>query len=74
MPVTTCEQALSTIYAVPQVASVVKGIAATIAVSDVAISGDTATLTWSAKVAGQTPTVKSQLRRIAGQWRVVDIR
>jgi hypothetical protein len=73
LPATTCEDALAAIYAVPGAAEVADGIARTTRVEDVAVTGDTASVTWSGEVAGERVTVTSDMRRVDGAWKLVDV-
>jgi hypothetical protein len=68
----SCEEAFETIYATPGAPEVADGIAATAQIQDVRVDGDVATISWSAEVEGQRPTVTNDLRRIDGQWRLLD--
>jgi len=68
----TCEEALTAVYAIPGAAETVDKIVAGATVQGVTVSGDTATITWSAEVNGTRNSTTSQLRRIDGEWRLVD--
>ncbi|TQM03886.1 hypothetical protein [Pseudonocardia kunmingensis] len=68
----TCEEALTAVYAIPGAAETVDGIVQGAQVQGVVVTGDTASITWSAEVNGARNTVTSQLRRVDGQWRLVD--
>jgi hypothetical protein len=68
----TCEEALTAVYAIPGAAETVDGIVKGAAVQGVSVTGDNASITWSAQVNGARNTVTSQLRRVDGQWRLVD--
>jgi hypothetical protein len=37
------------------------------------VDGDTATISWSAEAQGQRRTVQSDLRRIDGEWRLLEL-
>lgn len=67
-----CVAAFEIIYATPGAAELADGTTTTTEIQDVTISGDTATVTWSAEVQGRRPTVTSDLRLIDGGWRLVD--
>jgi len=68
----TCEEALTAVYAIPGAAETVDGIVQGAQVQGVVVTGDNASITWSAEVNGARNTVTSQLRRVDGQWRLVD--
>jgi ABC-type transport system substrate-binding protein len=68
----TCEEAFTTIYAIPGAAEAADGIARSAEIQDITVNGDDATITWSAEVQGQRPTVTNGVRRIDGQWRLLD--
>ncbi len=68
----TCEEALTAVYALPGAAETVDGIVKGATVQSVSITDDVASITWTAEVKGTRNTVTSQLRRIDGQWRLVD--
>ncbi|MEA2685791.1 MAG: hypothetical protein QOE93_986, partial [Actinomycetota bacterium] len=69
-----CEEALTAIYSTPGAAELADGITATIEISDVAVDGDKATITWSAEVSGNRITpAPSTMRLIDGEWKIVDI-
>jgi hypothetical protein len=68
----TCEEAMAAFYAAPGAARVADGVARTTEVQEVAVVGDTASVTWSGEAAGQRRTVTTGMRRIAGRWLVVD--
>lgn len=70
--VSSCEQALNTIYATPGAAGIVEGIARSTTVEGVAVNGDQGSVTWSADLRGTRTTVTSELRRIGGDWKLVD--
>jgi hypothetical protein len=67
-----CVEAFEIIYATPGAAELADATTTSAVIQDVAVSGDTATVTWSAEVQGQRPTVTSDLRLIDGDWRLVD--
>ncbi|WP_219419684.1 hypothetical protein [Pseudonocardia nigra] len=69
----SCEEAFSTIYAVPGAAEIADEIAETAQIQDIAVTGDDATITWSAQSQGARPTVINGLRRIDGEWRLLDV-
>lgn len=67
-----CVEAFEIVYAGPGTAEVADATTKTAQIQDVAVTGETATVTWSAQVQGQTQTVTSDLRLIDGNWRLVD--
>jgi hypothetical protein len=68
----TCEEAFTAVYAIPGAAETVDGIVKGAEVQGVVVTGDNAGITWSAEVNGARNTITSQLRRVDGQWRLVD--
>ena len=69
-----CVEALTAIYSTPGAAELADGITATIQISDIAVDGDKATITWSAEVSGNRITPSpSTMRLIDGEWKIVDI-
>jgi hypothetical protein len=68
----TCEEGFRLIYAVPGAAASYDAVASSATVQDVTVTGDDATLTWSADINGGRPTVTSGLRRVDGRWLLVD--
>lgn len=66
----TCEDALSAVYAGPG-AVVADGVSRTARIDDVAVDGDSATLTWTFDAPDGSRTVDTGLRRIDGQWRLL---
>ena len=63
---------MTTIYGTSGAADIADAVADTARIQAVTVDGDSATITWSAEVAGQRPTVTNTMRRIDGQWRLVD--
>lgn len=68
----TCEEAFSAIYAVPGAGEAADGIARTTELKDITVTGETATITWSAEFQGKRPTITSGARKIDGEWRLLD--
>ncbi len=68
-----CPDALTKIYAAPGAASVVDTVVRTSQVRDVKVTGDTATITWSAEANAARTTITSNMRKIDGQWKLVDV-
>jgi hypothetical protein len=69
---TSCEDAFGRIYGVPAAAEAADKIAETAEVTDVTVTGDQATLTWTAEIKDQRPTVNTGMRRISGDWLLLD--
>jgi predicted small lipoprotein YifL len=67
----SCEEALDKTYAVPGAAEAIESTARTSTVEDITVTGDDATIRWSAELNGERPTVTSGARRIDGAWRLV---
>jgi hypothetical protein len=67
----SCEEALAAVYGGPG-ATVADEVSRTATVDDVAVDGDTAHLTWTFEASGGARTVDTGLRRIDGQWRLLD--
>jgi hypothetical protein len=67
-----CVDAFEGLYADPATAEQVDAIASSTEIEDITVTGDEAEVTWSAEVQGQRPTVSSNLRRIDGNWLLVD--
>jgi hypothetical protein len=67
----TCEEALAVVYGGPG-APVADEVSRTARVDDVAVEGDIAHLTWTFDASGGARTVDTGLRRIDGQWRLLD--
>ncbi len=68
----TCEEGLATIYTIPGAAAVADGIATTAEIQDISVTGDDASITWSAEVDGQRPTVTNGMQRVDGRWLLLD--
>jgi hypothetical protein len=68
----TCEEGFRQLYAVPGAADAADAVANSAAVQDVRVTGDDATITWTADINGGRPTITSALRRIEGSWLLVD--
>jgi hypothetical protein len=72
VPAGTCDEALTAIYATPATARIADRVVTGAAVQDVTVTGDDATVTWSADIAGGRPTLTTGLRRVDGRWQVTD--
>ena len=70
VPAGTCDEALTAIYATPAAAGIADRVVTNATVQDVAVTGDDATVTWSADIAGGRPTLTTGLRRVDGRWQV----
>ena len=68
----TCEEGLGLIYSVPGASQTADVIANSATIDDITVTGDDATITWSADINGGRPTVTSGLRRVDGRWLLVD--
>lgn len=69
----TCEEAYAAVYATPDAGALLDQIAATTEVQRVIVGGDTATITWSAETNGRRVPVTSTMRRVDGEWKLVDV-
>jgi hypothetical protein len=67
-----CVAAFEIIYATPGAAELADATTTSTEIQDVTVTGGDATVTWSAQVRDQRQTVSSDLRRIDGDWRLVD--
>lgn len=64
-----CPEAFDLVLTAPGGTELAQQTAATLAVQDVAVQGDTATVTWSAEMPGQPPSaLTNDLRRVDGRW------
>ena len=68
----TCEEGFQKIYAVPGAAKVADRISTTARVGTVTVTGDRATVSWTAEVQGRSQEVTNQMRLVDGQWRLLD--
>jgi hypothetical protein len=68
----TCEEGFRRLYALPGAAAAADAVANSATVQDVTVTGDDATITWTADINGGHPTVTSGLRRTDGRWLLVD--
>ena len=71
---TTCEEALTAVYAIPGNAEMVESVGRSATVEEITVTGDDASITWSADVNGARETTTSALRRIDGTWRLITAR
>lgn len=70
--ITECEPAYAALYADGAKAAAADGIAGTAEIERIAVSGDTAAVTWSGTYNGQRPIVTNQLLRVEGKWLLLD--
>jgi hypothetical protein len=72
-----CEGLMDTLYTQidkdPTAKKTIDDITATAKVSEVKIDGDTATVSWSAKVNGADTPVTQTARIIDGEWKLIDV-
>jgi hypothetical protein len=68
----TCEEGFRLLYARPGAAATYDAVANSATVQDVTVTGDDATITWSADINGGRPTLTIGLRRVDGRWLLVD--
>jgi ketosteroid isomerase-like protein len=71
---TTCEEALTAVYAIPGNAEAVDAIAQSATVEEITVTGEDATIAWSATIDGKRETTTSSLRRIDNTWRLITTR
>jgi ketosteroid isomerase-like protein len=69
----SCEEAFTAVYAVPGAEQIVQEAADTAVVQDIAVAGDSASITWSSEVGGGRRTATTQLRRGADRWLLLDV-
>ncbi len=72
-PAGTCEQALTTVYTPPDAAAMADRVSTSAQVRQVHVIGDTATVSWTFDNQGHPEPVDTGLRRIDGQWRLLDV-
>lgn len=70
--ITGCEAAYAALYADGAKAAAADGIAGTAQIERIAVTGDTAAVTWSGTYNGQRPIVTNQLVRTEGKWLLLD--
>ena len=68
---TTCEEAFTAIFSEEGAAATADGIASTVQVQEVAVTGEDATVTWTALLSGELRTATNDLRRVDGRWMLV---
>jgi len=75
--VATCEAGFRWIYSPTRqggaAAKLADEITRTTRVSKITVTGQSATIVWSAKLDGRRVTVSHTARRIGGQWQLVDV-
>ncbi|MCY7341759.1 MAG: nuclear transport factor 2 family protein [Pseudonocardia sp.] len=67
----TCEDAFAAIFAEPGAAQTADGIASSVQIQEVAVTGEDAKITWTATLDGVPRTSTNTLRRIDGRWLLV---
>lgn len=68
----SCEEAFQKIYAKPAAAKVADRIATTAHVDEVTVTGDQATISWTAEVQGKPQSVTNEMRLVDGEWQLLD--
>lgn len=68
-----CPEAFQKIYATPGAAALLDEVTRTARVRGVNVDGDNATITWSTESSGTTQTVSHRMRKIDGEWKLVDV-
>jgi len=76
-PPDDCAQLMSTLYTQidkdPNAKKTIDDIAKTATVTDVKITGDKASVSWSAKVNGVDTPITQSARIIDGEWKLIDV-
>lgn len=67
----SCEDAFAAIYAEAGSSAAADGVGRTVQVQDVAVDGDTATVSWTAQLDGEPRASRSTMRHVDGEWRFV---
>ncbi|GAA3229994.1 hypothetical protein GCM10017691_22560 [Pseudonocardia petroleophila] len=68
----TCEEAFAAVYAVPEAAAPLDSAARTAEIQDVAVDGDTASVTFSGEANGRrVEGLVNRMQRIDGRWRLL---
>lgn len=70
---TTCEQALTAVYASPGAGAVADGVSNSAEVRDVVVTGDSAVVSWTFDNQGRPEPVDTGVRLIDGQWRLLAV-
>jgi len=72
-----CEGLMDALYTQidkdPTAKKTIDGITQTAKISSVKVAGDTATVSWSAKVNGTDTPVTQTARKIDGEWKLIDV-
>lgn len=68
---TTCEEAFTAIYSEPGPAATADGVSTSVQIQKVAVTGDFATISWSAQLDGQQRPASNTMRRVDGRWLLV---
>lgn len=69
----TCEEALGTLFATPDIAARYDGVSTSAQVRQVAVTGERAVVQWSFDDKGNVQPVETGLRRVDGQWRLLAV-
>lgn len=73
IPANTCDEALQKIYATPGTAEAADKIVSSSKIEDIKVTGENATITWSAEQDGKRQNITNSLRKIDGDWKLVDV-
>jgi hypothetical protein len=73
MSAATCEESLTAILGSPAAGPGDDELVTSLQVSSIAITGDTATVAWSADKQGQRTSTTSRLRRVDGGWKMLPV-
>jgi hypothetical protein len=69
--VTTCEEAFAAIYSEPGPAATADGVSNSVQIQNLAVTGDFATISWTAQLDGQQRPASTTMRRVDGHWLLV---
>lgn len=67
----SCETAFAAAFAEPGAAETADGVSRSLQIKEVAVTGDEATIAWTASLDGEPRPVTDRMRRIDGKWRFV---
>jgi hypothetical protein len=70
---TTCEEGFTAVFGSPEAGPGDDELVTSLQVSSIAITGDTATVAWSANKQGQRTSTTSRLRRVDGGWKLLPV-
>jgi hypothetical protein len=68
---TTCEDAFAAIYSESGPAATADGVSTSVQIQNVAVTGDFATIRWTAQLDGQQRPASTTMRRVDGHWLLV---